>query len=139
MLTKTYSAAVAGVDALPVEVEVNATGRGDESNVSIVGLPDAAIKESRDRIRSALQSCGYGHPKGSTLVNLAPADMRKEGSSFDLPIALSLIAANGLLPREETRRSPAEEAGQAARSGEQKEAMLSRHCGDEKNKKAMAP
>ena len=100
MLTKTYSAAVVGVEALPVEVEVNATGHGDESSVSIVGLPDTAIKESRDRIRSALMSCGYGHPKGSTLVNLAPADMKKEGSAFDLPIALSLIAANGTLPRE---------------------------------------
>ena len=100
MLTKTFSAAVVGVDALPVEVEVNATGHGDESGISIVGLPDTAIKESRDRIRSALLACGYGHPKGSTLVNLAPADMKKEGSAFDLPIALSLIAANGILPRE---------------------------------------
>ena len=101
MLTKTFSAGVVGVDALPVEVEVNATGHGEESFVSIVGLPDTAIKESRDRIRSALLSCGFGHPQGSTLVNLAPADMKKEGAAFDLPIALSLIAANGLLSRDQ--------------------------------------
>lgn len=100
MLTRTFSGALAGVDAVAVEVELNATGRGEESIVAIVGLPDTAIKESRDRIKSALFSCGYGHPQGHTLVNLAPADMKKEGAAFDLPIALSLIAANGIVPRE---------------------------------------
>ncbi len=100
MLTKTLSAAVIGVDARLVEVEVNATGHGEESSVSIVGLPDTAVRESRDRVKSALLSCGFGHPQGATLVNLAPADMRKEGSAFDLPIALSMIAATGLLNRD---------------------------------------
>ena len=104
MLTKVFSAGVAGVDAFPVEVEVNATGHGEESFVSIVGLPDTAIKESRDRIKSALLSCGFGHPQGSTLVNLAPADRKKEGAAFDLPIALSLIAASGLLSRDALSR-----------------------------------
>ena len=100
MLTRTFSGALAGVEAVAVEVELNATGRGEESFVAIVGLPDAAIKESRDRIKSALFACGYGHPQGHTLVNLAPADMKKEGAAFDLPIALSLIAANGTIPRD---------------------------------------
>ena len=93
MLTKTYSAALTGIEALPLEVEVNASGRGEQDFVSIVGLPDAAVRESRERIRSALYSCGYNHPSGATLVNLAPADIKKEGAGFDLPIALGLIAA----------------------------------------------
>lgn len=100
MLTRTFSGALAGVEAVAVEIELNATGRGEESFVAIVGLPDTAIRESRDRIRSALSACGYGHPQGHTLVNLAPADMKKEGAAFDLPIALSLIAANGIIPRD---------------------------------------
>lgn len=100
MLTKTFSAAVSGIEALPVEIEVHASGRGEQSVVSIVGLPDAAVRESRERIRSALHSCGYSHPSGSTLVNLAPADMKKEGTSFDLPIALSLIASTGAISHE---------------------------------------
>lgn len=99
MLTKTFSAALMGIDALPVEIEVNASGRGEQSIVSIVGLPDAVVRESRERIRSALLSCGYRHPEGATLVNLAPADLRKEGAGFDLPIALGLIAATGSLPQ----------------------------------------
>lgn len=78
-------------------MEVNASGRGEQDFVSIVGLPDAAVRESRERIRSALYSCGYNHPSGATLVNLAPADIKKEGAGFDLPIALGLIAATGQL------------------------------------------
>ena len=97
MLTKTYSAALTGIEALPLEVEVNASGRGEQDFVSIVGLPDAAVRESRERIRSALYSCGYNHPSGATLVNLAPADIKKEGAGVDLPIALGLIAATGQL------------------------------------------
>ncbi|OGV50146.1 MAG: hypothetical protein A2X49_04155, partial [Lentisphaerae bacterium GWF2_52_8] len=100
MLTKTLSAALSGIDALPVDIEVNATGQGEQSIVSIVGLPDAAVKESRERVRSALRACGYVHPAGSTLVNLAPADIKKEGAGFDLPIALGMIAATGAIPRE---------------------------------------
>ena len=100
MLTKTLSATLSGIDALPVDIEVNATGQGEQSIVSIVGLPDAAVKESRERVKSALNSCGYVHPQGSTLVNLAPADIKKEGAGFDLPIALGMIAATGAVPRE---------------------------------------
>ena len=95
MITRTGSAALTGIEAIPLEVEVHASGRGEQEIVSIVGLPDAAVKESRERIRSALYSCGYEHPAGSTLVNLAPADLRKEGAAFDLPIALGLAAAAG--------------------------------------------
>lgn len=93
MLTRTYSAALTGIEALLLDVEINASGRGEQSIVSIVGLPDAAVRESRERIRSALYACGYEHPQGNTLINLAPADIRKEGASFDLPIALGLVAA----------------------------------------------
>ncbi len=100
MLTKTFSAALSGIDASLVEIEVNATGQGEQSIVSIVGLPDAAVKESRERVRSALHSCGYVHPAGTTLVNLAPADIKKEGAGFDLPIALGLLAATDAVSRE---------------------------------------
>lgn len=100
MLAKTYSAAVVGIDAFPVEVEINATKAGENSIVSIVGLPDAAVKESRERVRSAMQNCGYPHPPGMTVVNLAPADLRKEGAAFDLPIAMGILAASGFIDRE---------------------------------------
>lgn len=99
MLAKTFSTAIIGVDAYTVEIEINATGEGEETSVSIVGLPDTAVKESRDRVKSALQSCGYLHPFGKTVVNLAPADIKKEGASFDLPIAIGMIAATGKLDR----------------------------------------
>src|SRR4051794_36507141 len=91
MLAKIYSAAVYGVDAYEVEIEVNG-GRGD-SKVIVVGLPDAAVKESRDRVTTAVANSGYWWPRGRTTVNLAPADIKKEGPSFDLPIALGMIVA----------------------------------------------
>src|SRR3989339_607136 len=105
MLAKTFSAAINGVDAFSVEIEINATGEGQQTNVSIVGLPDAAVKESRDRVRSALQSCGYYHPGGTTVINLAPADVKKEGASFDLPIAIGMIAATGIIDREKLAKA----------------------------------
>ena len=85
MLSRVCSAAVNGIDAYPVEVEVN-VGYGD-TLVVIVGLPDAAVKESRDRVSTALTNSGYKFPMGKTTINLAPADVKKEGPSFDLPIA----------------------------------------------------
>ncbi len=105
MLARTYSASVIGIDAYLVEVEVNATGRGDMDMVSIVGLADQAIKESRDRIHSALLSSGLPPAKGSTVVNLAPSDLRKEGAAFDLAIALGMLAATGQIPRNDLARS----------------------------------
>ena len=92
MLARVCSAAVNGIDAYPVEVEVNA-GWGD-TNIVIVGLPDAAVKEARDRVTTALTNSGFKFPMGRTTINLAPADVKKEGPSFDLPIALGMLAAS---------------------------------------------
>ena len=92
MLAKVCSAAVNGIAAYPIEVEVNA-GWGD-TFIVIVGLPDAAVKESRDRVATALGNSGYKFPMGRTTINLAPADVKKEGPSFDLPIALGILAAS---------------------------------------------
>ena len=92
MLAKICSAALNGIEAFPVEVEVNA-GWG-ETLIVIVGLPDAAVKESRDRVTTALTNSGYKFPMGRTTINLAPADVKKEGPSFDLPIALGMLAAS---------------------------------------------
>jgi len=92
MLAKIYSAAVYGVDAYEVEIEVNA-GAGDV-DIVIVGLPDAAVKESRDRVKTAIANSGYKWSRERTTINLAPADIKKEGPSFDLPIALGMIAVS---------------------------------------------
>src|SRR6056300_1160466 len=91
MLKKIHSAAVYGVDAYAVEIEVNA-GHGDPS-IIIVGLPDAAVKESKDRVYTAIINSGFRPGIGRTTINLAPADIKKEGPSFDLPIAVGMIAA----------------------------------------------
>ena len=92
MLARVFSAAVNGIEAYPVEVEVN-VGYGD-TLVVIVGLPDAAVKESRDRVSTALTNSGFKFPMGKTTINLAPADVKKEGPSFDLPIAIGMLAAS---------------------------------------------
>ncbi len=92
MLARIYSAAVFGVDAYEVEIEVNA-GAGDPAIV-IVGLPDTAVKESRDRVTTAIANSAFRWPRQRTTINLAPADIKKEGPSFDLPIALGMIAVS---------------------------------------------
>src|SRR5712671_1267434 len=92
MLAKVCSAAVNGIEAYPVEVEVNA-GFGD-TVIVIVGLPDAAVKESRDRVLTAIDNSGFKFTFGRTTINLAPADVKKEGPSFDLPIAVGMLAAS---------------------------------------------
>src|SRR3984957_17097974 len=92
MLARVLSAALSGIEAYPVEVEVNC-GWG-ETLIVIVGLPDAAVKESRDRVSTALGNSGFKFPMGRTTINLAPADVRKEGPSFDLPIAIGILAAS---------------------------------------------
>jgi magnesium chelatase family protein len=92
MLAKVCSAAVNGIEAYPVEVEVHA-GFGD-TLIVIVGLPDAAVKESRDRVITALINSGFNFSYGRTTINLAPADVKKEGPSFDLPIAVGMLAAS---------------------------------------------
>ena len=92
MLARVCSAAVNGIDAYAIEVEVNC-GYG-ETFIALVGLPDTAVKESRDRVSTALANSGYKFPMGKTTINLAPADVKKEGPSFDLPIALGMLAAS---------------------------------------------
>src|SRR5512134_1349143 len=102
MLAKVYSAAVNGIEAYPVEVEVNA-GFGD-TLIVIVGLPDAAVKESRDRVLTALINSAFKFTLGRTTINLAPADVKKEGPSFDLPIAVGMIAAGEQMESAELER-----------------------------------
>ena len=92
MLSKVRAAALSGIEAIPVEVEVN-NGPGDTGTV-IVGLPDAAVRESRDRVGTAITNGGYRVALGWTTINLAPADLKKEGPSFDLPIAIGMLAAS---------------------------------------------
>jgi magnesium chelatase family protein len=92
MLAKVYSGAVFGVEAYPVEIEVH-TG-GGEIMIVIVGLPDAAVRESKDRVWTAIYNSGFQPPNGRTTINLAPADVKKEGPSFDLPIAIGTLIAN---------------------------------------------
>jgi magnesium chelatase family protein len=93
MPSKVYSAAVVGVDAFEIEIEVHA-GWGPEGRISVVGLPDTAVKESRDRVLSALSNSALRRPRGKITINLAPATVRKEGPSFDLPIALAMLQLN---------------------------------------------
>ena len=102
MLAKVCSAAVNGIQAYPVEVEVNA-GYGD-TIIVIVGLPDAAVKESRDRVMTALINSGFAFTFGRTTINLAPADVKKEGPSFDLPIAVAMVAASEQMESEQLDR-----------------------------------
>src|SRR5467141_1654688 len=102
MLYKTLSAAVYGIDANIIEVEVDVSGvKMSEDHFHTVGLPDAAVRESRDRVRSALKNCGYDIPPTQITINLAPADIRKEGSGFDLPMALGILGAYGGLNKKE--------------------------------------
>lgn len=91
MLIKTFGAAVNGIDAIVITIEVAVT-RG--FTYSIVGLPDTAIKESNERVRSAMHESGYEFPRKGVVVNLAPADVRKEGSAYDLPIAVGVLTAS---------------------------------------------
>ncbi|MSO21608.1 MAG: ATP-binding protein [Acidobacteria bacterium] len=92
------SAAVFGIDAYLVEVEVDLNPGRSDYHFTTVGLPDTAVKESSDRIRAALRNCGYNFPAQNVTVNLAPADMKKEGSGFDLPIALGVLAGMQEMP-----------------------------------------
>ena len=96
MLATIASAALQGIDAAPVHVEVN-TGESGEPELVLVGLPDAAVKESRDRVYSAVANSGFKMPWTRTTINLAPGNVRKEGPIYDLPIALGLLVATGQL------------------------------------------
>jgi magnesium chelatase family protein len=96
------SATVRGVEAIPVDVEVELAG--GIPGISIVGMPDAAVLEARSRVRSALRSCGFSIPRLSVTVNLAPSELKKTGTAFDLPIAVGILVATGQVPREGLER-----------------------------------
>jgi magnesium chelatase family protein len=108
MLFLTQSAAVYGIDALIVDIEVNlqpVRSEQEQQTVIIVGLPDTAVRESRERIRAAINNSSFFFPLHKVTVNLAPADVRKEGASFDLPIALGILGANGDIGNAESLNS----------------------------------
>jgi magnesium chelatase family protein len=97
MLAKVQSGAVIGVDAYVVDVEVDITQ--GLPTFATVGLPEAAVRESKERVKAAIKNSGYAFPADRITVNLAPADTKKEGTGFDLPIALGILAATGLVDR----------------------------------------
>jgi len=98
MLAKVNSAALYGIDALRVEVEIDIAAGLPQ--LATVGLPEGAVRESKDRIRAALKNCGYSFPAKKITINLAPADIKKEGSAYDLPMALGILAAEGLVQKD---------------------------------------
>src|ERR671937_493917 len=99
MLASLRTAALFGVEACPVHVEVDVSY--GLPSFKMVGLPDTSVRESRDRVRSAIRNSGFEFPPHRITVNLAPADVRKAGSSFDLPIALGLLAAAGVVEQRQ--------------------------------------
>lgn len=101
MLVKTYAAAVQGVDARVITIETAIT-RGMQ--YCIVGLPDTAVKESHERVKAALMQSGYKVPRTAAVINMAPADIRKEGAAYDLPIAISLLVGTEIIKAPELDR-----------------------------------
>ena len=98
MLVRTYGSAVRGVEAITISIEVNVlSGR----NYFIVGLPDNTVRESLQRVESAIKTNGYYMPRTKLVVNLAPADIKKTGSAFDLPIAIGTLCAHGQISQRE--------------------------------------
>ncbi|MCI0345400.1 MAG: hypothetical protein L0221_08140, partial [Chloroflexi bacterium] len=102
MLAHVLSAAVVGVEAVLVRVEVDVAAGLPQ--YATVGLPDSAVRESRERVRSAIRNAGFVYPNDRITVNLSPADLRKEGAAFDLPIALGILMATGSLGKEHPDR-----------------------------------
>lgn len=100
MLFKTRSAAVYGIEAYLVDVEVNISAGGN-GQFRIVGLPDTAVRESRNRVIAAIRNNGFGSPYQCIVVNLAPADVKKEGSAFDLPMAVGILGGHGILAKQD--------------------------------------
>ncbi len=96
MLARLHSVTLEGIEGIICEVEVDVARRGFEKSL-IVGLPDAAVKESIERVKSAIINCGYKYPKTQSIINLAPADVKKAGPAFDLPIALGILIGQGTL------------------------------------------
>ncbi|MFY0252448.1 YifB family Mg chelatase-like AAA ATPase [Chitinophaga sp. 30R24] len=102
MIVKTYGSAIHGVHAITITIEVNVSSQG--TRFYITGLPDNAVKESERRIESTIQYMGYRMPRTRTVVNMAPADIRKAGAAYDLPIAIGMLAASGQIPTGEPGR-----------------------------------
>ena len=100
-LFRTRSAAVYGIDAHLIDVEVDMAQSGSSRDFITVGMPDTAIRESRERIKSALMNSGFGYPTRSVTINLAPANIRKEGAGFDLPMAMGILGAMGIFNKSE--------------------------------------
>ena len=98
LLAKVLSSAVLGIDAYRVEVEIDITS--GLPTFTTVGLPETSVKESKERVKSAISNSGYRFPDDRITVNLAPADIKKEGTGFDLPIALGILAATGIIPQK---------------------------------------
>jgi magnesium chelatase family protein len=96
-LFKTQTAAVYGIDAHLIDVEVDMFSTGSPRDSVMVGMPDVAVRESRERIKSALFNSGFGYPNKQITINLAPANVRKEGAGFDLPVAVGIIGAMGAI------------------------------------------
>jgi len=96
VLTQVLSATVVGIDASPIHVEVDVAN--GLPGCHIVGLPDAGVKEGRVRIRGAIENSGFKYPLRRITVNLAPADLKKDGAAFDVPIALGILTAAGTIP-----------------------------------------
>ncbi len=96
MLAKVTSCALIGLDGALVEVEINIVA--GLPSVTVVGLPDTAVQESRERVRAAVSNCGLRFPTQRVTVNLAPADLQKEGPAYDLPIAIGILGASGQVP-----------------------------------------
>ena len=97
MLVKVFGAAIQGLEAIPVTIEVHAS-RGIK--FFLVGLPDSAVKESHERIISAIENSGYEFPSKRIVVNMAPASIRKEGAGYDLPLAIGILATQGTVCTE---------------------------------------
>jgi magnesium chelatase family protein len=98
LIVKVISSAVIGIDSYPVDVEVDISAGLPQ--FSTVGLPDVAVRESKDRIKAAIKNSGYRFPRNHITVNLAPADIKKEGTGFDLPIAVGILTAEGVIKSE---------------------------------------
>ena len=96
MFTKLFTAGISGIDGTIITIECSTVKR--MPLFEIVGLPDTAVKESKDRIRSAIRCNGYDFPDGEVIINMAPADRKKEGSGYDMPICVALLQASGFIP-----------------------------------------
>ena len=94
MVSKSITATTIGINSYKIEVEVDVVN--SLPNINIVGLPDSAVTEARERVRSAIKNSNFSFPTGKVIVNLAPADIRKEGTNFDLPIAIGILKEEGI-------------------------------------------